>query len=55
MSEYCGAFVDNISHAPICALERKYRKPQNALKNMLNIFEGSCQVNFVYKVTTNDI
>ena len=26
MSEYCGAIIDSISHAPIFLLEDKYRK-----------------------------
>ena len=34
-SECCGAIVDNISHAPICVLEKKKSKSKHTLKKML--------------------
>ena len=38
ISVCCGAIIDNISHAPICVLQKIYRKTKNALNNVLNIF-----------------
>ena len=54
-SECCGAIIDNISYAPICVLEEKYRKSKGALKNMLRkLFYANCIVEFALKVTAND-
>ena len=55
MIECCGAIIDNISHAPICVLEEKYRKTKNSLNTVLKILIGRFNVEFVYKVNTNEI
>ena len=50
-----GAIIDNITYAPICVLEEKYRSNKNTLKNMLRkCFEGTCIVNYAFKVTSHD-
>ena len=37
-SECCGAIIDNRSYAPICVLEKKYRKSKHKMKNMIRLF-----------------
>ena len=50
ISECCGEIIDNIFHAPIFILKEKYRKTKSALKNVLRIFEGICNVEFFTKL-----
>ena len=48
-----GTIIDNRTYAPICVLEGKYRTSKHTLKNMLmNFFEGTCIVNYAFKVTS---
>ena len=54
-SECCGAIIDNISYATICALEGKDRKIKHSLNNMLRaFFEVTCIVKYESKVTEHD-
>ena len=54
-SECCGAIINNISYAPICVPEEKYRKIKGALNNMpRKLFDGTSIVYFAFKVTAND-
>ena len=55
-SEYCGSIVDNRSYAHICVLKQKYRTRKTTPNHVLmNFFEGSCIVDYSFKVPANDI
>ena len=51
-----GAIIDNRRYSPICVLEGKDRESKHTLNDMLrNIFQGTCTVNYAFKVTSRDI
>ena len=53
-SACCGAIIDNITYAPICVMEIKYRTSKHTLKNILrDVFEGTCIVKYAFKVTSH--
>ena len=50
-----GAIIYNRRYAPFCVLEEKDRKTTTKLKNMLRkLFEGTCIVNYAFKITLCD-
>ena len=54
-SACCGAIIDNIRYSTICVIEGKYGESKCTLKNMLrNFFQGTCTVNYAFKVTSRD-
>ena len=54
-SACCGEIIDNITYAPICVLEGKYKTRKHTPKNMIrNFFEGTCLVKYEFKVTSHD-
>ena len=50
-----GAIIDNRRYASICVLDEKDIKTTTKLKNMFRkFFEGTCMVEYAFKITSRD-
>ena len=49
-----GAIIDNRRYAPVDVLEEKDKKTPKLKIMLRNFFEGTCSVNYAFKITSRD-